>query len=435
MSQVQSIDALAIAGREISASKSLLVVGLCWFAIFSEGYDVGVIGAILPALSTDPVWRLTPIELGAIGSYTVIGMLIGGILSGMLSEIYGRKPLFMTSITLFSLCLIVSAMAPTPFIFGLSRFVAGIGLGGIIPVAAALTVEYSPSQKKSFNYGLMYSGYSVGLLAAALCGRAFLAEHGWRFIMLLGALPLLFTPVLLTLLPESVESLVHRGKWEAAARTARRMGIDVPATVAKKQEALDWRVVFRAIFAPEKARETVCFWIALFMGLLLVYGIAQWLPQIMRKSGYDLGDSLLFLAVFSLSSAIGGILLGTWADRFGVRRAVSLSYALGALGIVALAFKGSLLMSYTFAAIAGFGTISASLVLTGYLAQRLDPAIRSAGTGWALSFSRLGALSGPLVGGFIASMNVAPQWNFYIFAIVAVLAACATALIPPPASE
>lgn len=435
MSQVEwvkdpALTAPAATGREISAGKSLLVVGLCWLAIFAEGYDVGVIGAILPALSTDSVWQLTPIELGAIGSYTVIGMLIGGILAGTMSELYGRKPLFIASIALFSLCMIASATAPTPLIFGVSRFVAGIGLGGIIPVAAALTVEYSPLQKKSFNYGLMYSGYSMGLLAAALCGRAFLVEHGWRFMMMLGAVPLLFVPVFLALLPESVESLLRRGKTDAAAKMAGRMGVEVPAQLAKKQDAIGWRAVFSAIFSPKKAMETACFWVALFMGLLLVYGLAQWLPQIMRKNGYELGDSLLFLAVFSLSAAIGGIVLGTWADRFGVRRTVTCSYALGALGIAALAFKSSLLLNYVFVAIAGFGTVSASLVLTGYLAQRLDPAIRSAGTGWALSFSRLGALSGPMLGGLIASMNVAPQWNFYIFAIVAALAACATALIP-----
>lgn len=116
---------------------------------FAEGYDVGVIGAILPALSVDPVWQLTPIELGAIGSYTVIGMLIGGILAGTLSKLHGRKPLFVACITLFSLCMIVSAMAPSPFIFGLSRFISGIGLGGIIPVAAALTVEYSRSRRRA----------------------------------------------------------------------------------------------------------------------------------------------------------------------------------------------------------------------------------------------------------------------------------------------
>jgi AAHS family benzoate transporter-like MFS transporter len=150
----------------------------------------------------------------------------------------------------------------------------------------------------------------------------------------------------------------------------------------------------------------------------------------MRKSGYNLGDSLLFLAVFSFTSAVGGIVLGQWADRFGVRLTVTLAYALGALGIAALAFKGSILLNYTMVAIAGFGTVSASLILTGYLADYLAPFVRSAGTGWALSFARIGALIGPLLGGTIASLNVAVAWNFYVFAAVAAIAAVATALIP-----
>jgi AAHS family benzoate transporter-like MFS transporter len=81
-------------------------------------------------------------------------------------------------------------------------------------------------------------------------------------------------------------------------------------------------------------------------------------------------------------------------------------------------------------AVAGVGTESAALILTGYLADYLRPFVRAAGTGWALSFSRIGALSGPLMGGYIASLNVGPEWNFYIFAIVAAIAALATALIP-----
>lgn len=414
---------------EISRRKGLLVVALCWLAIFAEGYDVGVLGAILPALAVDPVWKLTPLELGAMGSYTVIGMLLGGIVIGTLSDLYGRKPLFIACLSLFAACMVLTSLAPTPFLFAISRFVAGIGLGGIIPVAAALTVEYSPKDRRSFNYGLMYSGYSIGILVAALCSRAYLADHGWRLIVLIGAVPFLAVPIFAFLLPESVESLVLRGKHQQAAKTAACMGVSVSVSVQHKTRP-GLIVVLLTIFAPSKAFETVCFWLGLFMGLLLVYGLGQWLPQIMRKAGYDLGDSLLFLAVFSLSSAIGGIVLGTWADRFGIRRTVALSYLVGAVGIAALTFKGSLVMNYLFVAIAGFGTVSASLILTGFLAQRLDPTIRSAGTGFALSFSRIGALSGPLLGGFIAGSNLAPEWNFYVFAIVAAMAAGATMLIP-----
>lgn len=414
---------------EISAGTSLLVVALCWIGIFTEGYDVGVLGAILPALATDASWKLTPIELGALGSYTLFGMLVGGILSGTLSDLYGRKPLFVGCFTLFTVCTIITAFTPTPFWFGVSRFIAGLGLGGIIPVAAALTIEYSPARKKSFNYGIMYSGYSVGILTAALVGKALLQDHGWRPVVLIGAAPVILVPLLAWWLPESLESLAARGRADAARKLAARLAVPVPAA-APKAEAVGWRAVLGEIFSPRNAFATVCFWTALFMGLLLVYGIAQWLPQIMRKSGYNLGDSLLFLAVFSFTSAIGGILLGQWADRFGVKRTVALAYALGALGIAALAFKGSIWLNYTFVAIAGFGTVSASLILTGYLADYLAPFVRSAGTGFALSFARIGALMGPLLGGYIASLNVGPQWNFYVFAVVAAVAAIATALIP-----
>lgn len=416
--------------REISAAKSYVVVFLCWLAIFAEGYDVGVLGAILPSLAADPEWQLTPLELGAMGSYTVFGMLIGGILAGMLSERYGRKPLFIACLALFASCMIFSAMAHNPALFGLSRFIAGLGLGGIIPCAAALTTEFSPKRSKSFNYGLMYSGYSMGILTAALTSRAFVEEFGWRAMLLIGAFPLLLLPVFIALLPESLEWLVSRRKNDKAAALARRLGVDIPKIAETHVRALRWYEVLGRIFARARAFETACFWSALFMGLMLVYGLGQWLPQIMRKSGYDLGNSLLFLAVFSLSSAIGGIFLGKLADRFGVRRTVSVSYALGAVGIFALAFQNSLIVNYMFVALAGFGTVAASLILTGFLAQRLDPEVRAAGTGWALSFSRLGALTGPLVGGALASTTLPPAANFYVFAGVAVLAAIATAMIP-----
>jgi len=414
---------------EISSRTSFLVVALCWIGIFSEGYDVGFLGAILPALATDASWKLTPIELGAMGSYTLFGMLLGGILSGTLSDLYGRKALFVSCLSLFAVCMVVTARAPTPAWFGASRFVAGLGLGGIIPVAAALTIEYSPARRKSLNYGIMYSGYSVGILVAALVAKALLPDHGWRPVVLIGAAPVVLVPLMSWLLPDSLESLVARGRADTAQELAARLNLPVP-TGAPKAEKVSWRTVLGEVFSPRDAFATICFWTALFMGLLLVYGIAQWLPQIMRESGYNLGDSLLFLAVFSFTSAVGGILLGRWADRFGVRLTVTLAYALGAIGIAALAFKGPIWLNYMFVAIAGFGTVSASLILTGYLADYLAPFVRSAGTGFALSFARVGALMGPLLGGYVASLNVGPQWNFYVFAVAAAIAAVATALIP-----
>jgi AAHS family benzoate transporter-like MFS transporter len=415
--------------KSISKKAGILVVALCWFAIFSEGYDVGVLGAILPSLAADANWKLTPIELGAFGSYTLMGMLVGGLSIGTLSDLYGRRSTFIGCLTLFSACMVVAAWAPTPTWFIASRLVAGLGLGGIIPVAAALTTEYSPARQKSLSYGIMYSGYSIGIFAAALVGRSLLPGYGWRPVVLCGAIPAVVLPLMFWLLPESLEFLVARGRTQKAVQLAAQLGVPLPAANTKV-DALGWRTVLGEIFAARNARATLCFWTALFMGMLLVYGLAQWLPQIMRKSGYDLGDSLLFLAVFSFTSAFGGIVLGLWADRFGPRLTVTLSYIVGAIGIAALAFKGSVWINYIGVAVAGFGTISASLIITSYLANYLAPIVRAAGVGWALSFARIGALCGPLIGGYIASLAVGPQWNFYIFASAAAIAALATALIP-----
>ncbi|BAL24164.1 aromatic acid/H+ symport family MFS transporter [Azoarcus sp. KH32C] len=407
-----------------------LVVLLCWLAIFAEGYDLGVLGAAMPALLEDPQWQLTPLKAGLLGSYTLLGMLIGGLTISTLSELRGRKPMFIVCLCLFSLTMGGAAWAPTPEIFGLFRFIGGLGLGGIIPIAAALTTEYSPAGRKSFNYGLMYSGYSIGILGAALVAMWLLPVGGWRPVMGVGVIPLLIVPLIAWLMPESLEFLVAKGRQAEAQALAKKLGLAVPRKVEATGARPGIWSVLAEIFSPRNAFATACFWVGLFTGLLMVYGLNTWLPQIMRKSGYDLGSSLAFLAVFSLTSAAGGILIGRVADRIGVKVTLVASYLIGAVCIAALTLKGSLLTNYVLVALAGFGSISASLILTSYLANYLAAPVRSAGTGWALSFARIGALSGPLLGGYLADLPMGAQSNFYAFGAAGLLSAVAVFLIP-----
>lgn len=81
-------------------------------------------------------------------------------------------------------------------------------------------------------------------------------------------------------------------------------------------------------------------------------------------------------------------------------------------------------------AFAGVGSISAALILTGYIANYYPANVRASATGWALSFSRIGAMSGPMFGAYIASLGIASSWNFIAFAIVAVVASLAVMLLP-----
>jgi AAHS family benzoate transporter-like MFS transporter len=412
------------------ATHTVLLV--CWMAILFEGYDVGVMGAVLPALADYKAWALTPLQLGVLGSYALAGMFVGSFAVGMLSDLLGRRRMLLGCVTLFSVTMLGAAWAPTPAWFGVFRFVGGMFLGGVIPVAAAMTVEYSPPARRGFNYGIMYSAYPLGILCAAGLAIWLLPRWGWRAVVGVGAVPIVLVPVMALLLPESIEYLLARHDEAGARRQADCLGIaslDAFRPVAGQSRATA-RDIMAAIFAPRHLRATICFWIAIFLGMMLVYGLNTWLPQIMRKNGYDLGSSLSFLMVFSLASAIGGVILGQFADKAGPRRMMALFYVLGGLGIYCLTYRNALLVNYLLVAFAGLGSISASLILTGYLANYYPSHARSAATGWALSFARIGAMSGPIVGGYIGNLQLPLVWNFIVFALAAVAAALFVMLVP-----
>ncbi|UKA49826.1 aromatic acid/H+ symport family MFS transporter [Arthrobacter sp. FW305-123] len=417
-----------------------LVLFCCWLAILAEGYDVGVLGAILPALAEYKEWNLSPLALGGLGSYALIGMLIGALFIGTLSDLVGRKKMLLASMAIFTLTQAGAAWAPTPELFGLFRLIGGLGMGGVIPVAAALTIEYSAPNKRSYNYGLMYSGYSLGIVAAALAALFVLPLGGWRAVIAIGAVPVVLIPIIWKFLPESLEFLESKGRKSEAKALAAKLNISnykpvvAVAPVAGMQADLWWKTI-TTMFSRKYLRSTVFFWISLFCGLVLVYGLNTWLPSIMKKAGYDLGSSLTFLLVFSLASAIGGLLLGRAADKYGKKLILVVFYILGGLGIMLLVFPNTMVVNLLFVAFAGVGSISTSLVLTGYIADYYPAKVRGTATGWALSFARLGAISGPLIGGWIAGSKLPFEANFAIFAGIAVLAAGAVAMIPKPQPE
>ena len=273
------------------------------------------------------------------------------------------------------------------------------------------------------------SGPITARVAFCSVANAVMAQLGWRAVVIVGVLPLLLVPAILLWLPESLDYLMASGQDTRAAALAARLGRPVPVRrLAEAQPG--WFTSLAALWTSERRVATGCFWVAMFMGLLLVYGLGTWLPQIMRRSGYDLGPALLFLAVFALSSAVGGVAMGEAADRRGAKGIVAASFAVGGAAIAALAFKGSIVLTYVLVAIAGYGTVSTSLILTGYLAAYYPAAIRATATGWAMSAARLGAVCGPLLVGLVQQVGAGPEWSFYVFAACAGVAALATLLVP-----
>lgn len=415
---------------------SLFVVFLCFLTLVADGYDLIVYGATVPHLLAEPGWHLSPATAGMIGSWTLVGLMVGLAAAGPLTDRIGRRRLLMAGVLWFSIGSVVCAFATSPTFLGAARFVTGIGMGGVVPSAVALSVEYAPKGRRQLYNALTLTGYSVGGIVSALLAIALLHEHGWRTLYALGACYALILPIMVFLLPESVDFLVERGRMHEARALAARYSLDLDQILRDKdaqrasqgtaQAASGYRLGLSREF---RATALLLAFMA-FCLQLIVYGLNAWLPQLMRAAGYPLGSSLQFLLVMQFGAVVG-MLGGAWlADRVGARRVMFPFLVIGGVSLIALSQKlgATWLMLAVFGA--GLGSIGTSSLIYGYIAAHFPTSCRGSALGGAQAVGRFGSILGPMIGGWIVGANLGLQWNFYAFALPAIVAATVVPLIP-----
>ncbi|WP_144460722.1 MFS transporter [Siminovitchia fortis] len=416
------------------------ILSICFFCILADGYDLGIYGAVLPSLLDYQPWGLSPAHAGTIGSYALFGMLFGAIFVGSVTDLIGRKRTLIICVTLFSITMIICAISTSPGMFGLFRFIGGIGLGGVIPTASALAIEYSPPHRRSFNYALMFSGYSFGTVLAAILAILLLDSLGWRFMFWIGAIPLLLIPIMIKYLPESVSFLISRGRYKEAETICKRYDMDISffGKPEEKNEELDvdQKKSVRGLFSKEYIRATLAIFLTYIMGFYLVYGLNTWLPQIMRELGYSLNSSLSFLLVMNLTAGIGALLASAVADRWGSKRVIAVSYSLAALSAFLLTVGvPSMAVVYCLVGIAGFGAVGSTQIMNAFVTKYYPAESRATAIGWGLGIGRIGAISGPVIIGFLLSMKFDLIWSFYTFVIAGIVATLGVTLIPNKKDE
>lgn len=434
--------------RPAPPRRPAFVVLICFVSIVFDGYDLVVYGTTIPSILAYEEWGVTPEQAGAIGSYALMGMLIGTLTVGAITDILGRRKIMLISIAWFSAAMGLSALSTSPEMLGFLRFVAGLGLGGVVPTAIALTVEYSPKDRRQLNNALMYSGYFIGGILTALVGLSLLPHVDFRAMYAIGALPLvLVLPVAWRYLPESVAFLVARGRHDEARSLADQYGLAiddvvpsvapeqavpeqaVPKQAVPKQNGTDRLAGIRTIFRRNYLLATLLFAAASFCGLLLVYGLNTWLPNIMRTAGFALGSSLMFLLALNIGGIIGTIAASRLADRVGIKPVAVGAFAAATLSILLLSVNFPLALLILCVAVAGFGT-GAQILVNGYVAVHYPASSRATALGWSLGIGRIGAILGPILGGLVAGSALGYQWNFYLFAVFALLGAVLIAAVP-----
>ena len=418
------------------------VVALCWVAVALDGFDLVVLGAVTPALLEYQAWGLTAPQIGVITSYGLVGMMIGALSIGTLADVIGRKACILISVVSFSVFTAALAFAPSPEVFGLFRFLAGLGLGGLIPTAATMVSEYARMRRGSSSITFMMTGYHVGGVLTALLAIPILPALGWRAMFVIGAVPaLVLAPLMLRNLPESPSFLIARNRRDEAEELAARYGIALePEEIQEVQS--EERVseggrfgAVKTLFSGGYVLATLAFWVASFMGLLLVYGLNQWLPTIMRDAGYALGAALAFLLVLNVGAVIGLLVAGPLADRYGSKVTCAGWFAFAAVFLFLLSVQMPLPLTYIAVLATGIFVFSAQVLLYAYVSKHYPTSGRGTALGWAAGIGRIGAICGPLLGGMLLGAGLAVPWGFYAFAVVGLLGSIFIALVPRSPAE
>ncbi|WP_081240282.1 MFS transporter [Streptomyces viridosporus] len=420
------------AARPRTSTGARSVVFACLAITLIDGLDSGMYGAVLPTLLQSEQWGITLASAGVIGSLSLIGMMLGALLSGYVADIIGRRPTVLACVASFSVFTLLCSIAPNLEVFGLLRLLAGFGFGGALPTVIALTMEYVPLDKRQFYNGVVQTGFPIGGCLVAFLAIFLLPSSGWASLFVLGGvIGLVLFAVVYRRIPESLAFLSSRGRHDEARRLAERYGVEVPAEPAAGPATVkpSWTASLKLLFAPGFRVATLLFPVISFCGLLLGYGMNTWIPQLLRASGYDLGSALTFLVAFYLGSTIGMLVLAGLADRWGPRPVISAGFVCGALAVAFLTLHPPQAVVFAMVLVVGFCSSSQTAV-AGFVGIYYPAAARGTALGAAVGLGRLGAVFGPILVGLIMGSSLGTSWVFYFFAFAAVAAALLVILVP-----
>lgn len=408
----------------------------CLLIIIFDGYDLVIYGVALPLLMQE--WGLSAVQAGLLASTALFGMMFGAMSFGTLSDKLGRKKTIMICVAIFSGFTFLGAFASSPVEFGILRFLAGLGIGGVMPNVVALMTEYAPKRIRSTLVAVMFSGYAIGGMASALLGAWLVADHGWKIMFFIAGIPFLALPIIWKFLPESLMFLTKKGETAQVTQIVQKISPEQKLNAETRFVLNDViagdEAPLRALFQQGRMFSTLMFWVAFFMCLLMVYALGSWLPKLMIQAGYSLGASMLFLFALNIGGMVGAIGGGALADRFHLKPVLSIMFTVGALALILLGFNSPQAVLYTLIALAGAATIGSQILLYTFVAQFYPTAVRSTGMGWASGIGRIGAIVGPILTGALLTLQLPHQMNFMVIAIPGIIAALAIFMVNLKAS-
>jgi MFS transporter, AAHS family, benzoate transport protein len=405
----------------------------CFFAIAFEGYDIALYGVGLPWMMKD--LHFTSLQSGAVGSFTLFGMMLGALFLAPIADRYGRKNIMVISMVLFSLFSLAAGFSPDVKIFAMLRFVSAIGMGALLPNLISMMTEYSPIKNRPIIVALMYCGYSIGGILASLMGMYLISSNeDWRILYFIAAIPLLGLPIFFKMFPESLSYYMERKNKKKIVEILNK--VDPNGNYTEKDmfqyKLFDIGVKktpVAKLFKNKRTFSTICFWIAVFCTLMLVYGLSTWLPKMMQETGFSIRSSLSFNLVLCFGQIIGSMGGGYFAEKVGYRKVLVTMFFIGALTFVALSLTHNMVALYILIGIGGACTVGAMNLANPYITEFYPRDIRTTGMGYTQAIGRMGSILAPTVIALILATGIRPNLAFATFAVPSIIAAIGYLLV------
>ena len=405
----------------------LVVSGLGWMF---DAMDVLMLSFLLAPISGE--FKLDANQRGLIASATFLGMFLGAAASGRLADRFGRRGVFTSTLVVFSVGSLLSAVSPSFELLLISRVVAGLGLGGELPVASTLVSELSPRIARGRMIVLLESFWAYGTILAGIVALTVVAAYGWRWGFVVGALPALYVAYLRRALPESPRWLAEKGRSpeaDAIVRRVERAGGGALLTLAPAvPPARAGRTRLGELFAPRYARRTVMLWILWFGVVLTYYGIFLWIPSILATRGLSEVRSNEFFFLSTLAQVPGYFSAAWLVERIG-RKPTLVAYLVGT-AVTAFLFgnSGTGTLAFVWAALLSFFNLGAWGVVYTYSPELYPTAVRATGAGVAAAVGRVGGIIGPYITPVLVTA-VAVSGTFAVFMVLLLITAAAVALL------
>jgi len=417
----------------------MLVAVMCGLIVFVDGFDAQAMGFVAPALTA--AMGISRGVLGSVISSGLVGMMIGALVSGPLADRIGRKPVLVACALIFGVGSLLTATAQSIESLMAWRAITGLGMGGAMPNAIALTSEYMPRRRRAGAVTMMICGFSLGAAVGGLVAASIIPRFGWPSVFIVGGvIPIVIALASLALLPESIRFLLVSGRAESRARAyLARMapGENLAGALSPGQEehsstgprgGSSGAFIVAELFTNGRARVTTLIWVIYFMNLLNLYFLNSWLPTIISDAGIPVETAIRLTSLFQIGGIVGAVALGRMLDRTFSFAILAGCYAWAAAFVYAIGHSGASvpLLALTIVC-AGVGIIGGQNASHALSSEFYPTHMRSTGVGWALGIGRIGSIVGPLVGGLLLAQNTPMRDVFWAAVIPALIAAAAAA--------